>query len=105
MVNGLNTNDNILNHKTIGQQQEISKLGVSTAKNPYAKQNFLVDQGDISNQAIDLYQKDKDISQFKNLVMSGSNSEEELTKISQFISNDDLSQAMLDDQEFLNSIF
>jgi hypothetical protein len=105
MVNGLNTNDSILNNKSVTQQQELAKVSNSIAKNPYAKQNLLVDQSDISSTAINMYQKDQDISKFKGLVLNGTNTEEEISKISQFVSNDDLSSAMLKDSEFLNGLF
>lgn len=69
MLNSVNNNDLNQHLSQASGTEKTQFLGVS---NPYSKidKNLLVDQLDISNTAIALYQKDQDIKKFTKLAMS-----------------------------------
>lgn len=71
MLNGINNNDGILNSKT-DKQNEVSKVTTNPIKNPYQNidKNLLIDETAISNTAIQLYQREQDVSKFNALAMS-----------------------------------
>lgn len=70
MLNRL-TDTNIQN-SLVGQTNGADKTGLFSKLNPYekSKDNLLIDQLDISSDAMTLYEKYRDIKQFTNLVLS-----------------------------------
>ncbi len=73
MLNGIQNNS--LQNNQINQAGGMDKTGLFSKSNPYAKidRGFLVDELDISNDAISMYQKDMDIKKFTQLAMSDPN--------------------------------
>ena len=69
MLKGLSGQD-LINQNLI-QGNNVEKL-TSAKKNPYADidKNLLIDETSISNEAINLYQRDMDIRKFGSLAMS-----------------------------------
>lgn len=69
MLKGLSGQDLI--NKSLIQNNELEKVS-SGKKNPYSNidKNLLIDETNISNEAINLYQKDMDIRKFSSLVLS-----------------------------------
>ena len=69
MLKGLSGQD-LINQNLI-QNSELERTSLNR-KNPYSNidRNLLVDETDISNEAVNLYQKDLDIKKFTNLAMS-----------------------------------
>lgn len=74
MLNGVNSNDSLLNSQ-IDRQAEVNSVITNPIKNPYknADSAFLIDETAISNEALNLYQKEQDVKQFNNLAMSDPN--------------------------------
>lgn len=71
MVNGINQNDE-LNNAKINEQIGVSGVVTNPIHNPYKNidKNLLIDETAISDEAINLYERDKDIAQFNALAMS-----------------------------------
>lgn len=71
MLNGVNNKEGILNSQ-LDKQTEVSSVVTNPLKSPYQNldKSLLIDETAISNQAINLYQKEQDIKQFANLAMS-----------------------------------
>ncbi len=71
MLKGLSSQDLI--NKSLIQNNELEKASLNK-KNPYSDidKNLLVDETDISKEALKLYQKDLDIRKFTSLAMSDS---------------------------------
>lgn len=69
MLNGLSSQELI--NKSLIQSGEVDKTSLGK-KNPYSDidKNLLVDESDISSEAINLYQKDLDIRKFTSLALS-----------------------------------
>jgi hypothetical protein len=107
------TNNEILSNNSILQQQEV--LGVekkSASKNPYDKNVYLSDESDISDQALSLYEKEKDVQKYKNLVLEAISkdvSTSDLVKLinnqNSLISNDDLADKLANDKDFMSLLF
>lgn len=71
MVNGINYNDE-LNSTQLDKQLGVSGVATNPIKNPYnnADKGLLIDESAISNEAINLYQKEQDVGKFNNLALS-----------------------------------
>lgn len=71
MLKGLSSQDLI--NKSLIQSNELDKTSLGK-KNPYSDidKNLLVDETDISKEALNLYQKDLDIRKFTSLALSDS---------------------------------
>lgn len=71
MVNGVNINDE-LNNAKLSEQIGISGVTTNPITNPYKNldKNLLIDETAISTQAMNLYEKDQDITKFNTLAMS-----------------------------------
>jgi len=71
MLNGINLNDELSNSQLNGQMG-VSGVVTNPINNPYknADRNLLIDEGAISNEAVNLYQKEQDVKQFNSLAMS-----------------------------------
>lgn len=69
MLKGVSNHD--VNGQNLIQQNEIEKTKLNK-KNPYANvdKNLLIDETNISNEAMDMYQRDLDIKRFSALAMS-----------------------------------
>lgn len=73
MLNGVNNLNDELNNSQINQQLNgVSGVATNPINNPYKKvdKNLFIDESAISNEALNLYQKEQDIKQFNNLAMS-----------------------------------
>lgn len=112
MLNKINNGDGTVNNDSIIRQQVIGNVGQRTTSNPYAKQNDLVDKTDISNEAVSLFQREKDIEKFKNLVMDSLDTENYNADIAELIdkgayqiSEEDLAQSMINNDDLLNMLF
>lgn len=71
MLNRISDNTNIQNNQ-VKQADVADKTGLFEKSNPYDKadKNLLVDQLDISYDALKMYQKDRDITEFTKLALS-----------------------------------
>lgn len=71
MVNGINLNDE-LNSSQLNEQLGVSGIVTNPINNPYKNldKNLLIDETAISNEAVNLYQKEQDVKQFNSLAMS-----------------------------------
>ena len=71
MLNGINHNDE-LNNTQIDRQLGVNGVVTNPINNPYRNndKNLLIDETAISNEALNLYQKDRDLQHFTNLAMS-----------------------------------
>lgn len=71
MVNGINNNDE-LNNTRLSEQIGINGISTNPASNPYKNidKSLLIDEMAVSDEAVNLYQKEQDIKQFNSLAMS-----------------------------------
>lgn len=72
MVDGINLNDELNRAQIDKQLGSVSGVVTNPINNPYKNtdKNLLIDETAISNEAINLYQRDQDISNFSKLAMS-----------------------------------
>lgn len=75
MVNGVNLGDELKNAQLEQQLGSVNGVVTNPINNPYhnTDRNLLIDETAISDQAINLYQKEQDVKQFNNLAMSDPN--------------------------------
>ena len=71
MLNGVNLSDE-LNSSQLKEQIGVSSVATNPINNPYKNidRNLLIDETAISNEAVNLYQKEQDVMQFSKLAMS-----------------------------------
>lgn len=71
MLNGVNLNDE-LNNSQLNGQAGVSGVVTNPINNPYKNidRSLLIDETAISDEAVNLYQKEQDIKQFTSLAMS-----------------------------------
>lgn len=71
MVNGINHNDE-LNNTKLNEQIGVNGIATNPINNPYKNidKSLLIDETAISDEAVNLYQKEQDIKQFNALAMS-----------------------------------
>lgn len=71
MLNGINYNDE-LNSSQLDRQIGVNGVVTNPINNPYKNidKSLLIDETAISNEAINLYQKEQDVSQFNKLALS-----------------------------------
>jgi len=108
MLNNVSNGTDLYTNTNIKQQQEV--LGVDKRglkKNPYAKADGFVDQSDISELARKLYEQDREKLKFTQIVTDDLNSisnNDEITNLvnSSYISNDDLAESLLNNDDFLS---
>jgi hypothetical protein len=112
MLNNINSNDGIVN-SLIRQQDEINEIDKkSVSKNPYKKNTELVDESLISQEALKLYEKDREIAKYKSMVLSSLTSGDGSKEVANLLQNgkyevsdDDLADSMLSDSDLLNMLF
>lgn len=112
MINNIINND-ILKNPLI-QNDEVQEVQKNTAgKNPYQKGDYLVDQSQISNEAIKLFEQEQEINKYKSLVLEALNEEDDsIDPLISLINNDkynvddeDLADSLMENSSFINSIF
>lgn len=71
MVDGVSINEE-LHSSQLGNSIEVSSVVTNPINNPYrnADKNMLIDETAISSEALNLYQRDKDIQKFNTIAMS-----------------------------------
>ncbi len=71
MVNGVNIGDELSNAQ-LNNQIGVSGVATNPINNPYKNidRNLLIDETAISDEAVNLYQKEQDVKQFSTLAMS-----------------------------------
>jgi hypothetical protein len=80
-------------------------------KSPYVTKDVFNDTSEISNEAISLYQKEKDVEKYKNMVMDSPLSDAELKAImdliqkGEFIDNKDLTDALSTDKDLMSYLY
>jgi len=112
MLNNINSNDGIVN-SLIKQQEEVNEIDKkSVSRNPYKKSTELIDESLISQEALKLYEKDREIAKYKSMVLSslasgdGSKEVANLLQNGKYeVSDDDLADSMLSDSDLLNMLF
>lgn len=108
-----NTNNDILTSNTIKQQQELLGIDKKTSsKNPYDKSVDFVDQADISQNALKLYEQEKkqekDVDKYRKIVLDSINKGLSTSDIikqinsEKYLSNDDLADSLLNNDDFIN---
>ena len=112
MLNGVSNNDNISNNY-ISRENNIAQ--VSDAQKKYAtspfKNSHFVDEMQISNEALNLYQKEQDIKKFAQLALSDENDTSHFNLIDIAFSNGTISpftdenlDALLNNQKLWDDI-
>lgn len=80
-------------------------------KNPYVTRDVFNDSSEISKEAISLYQKEKDVEVFKNLVLESPLDDTEFRAImdlinkGEFIDNKELAEALSTDSDLLSFFY
>lgn len=71
MLNGINLNEELKNNTTDGQIG-VSSVVTNPINNPYKNidKSLLIDETAISDEAVNLYQKEQDVKEFNSLAMS-----------------------------------
>lgn len=71
MLNGINYTDE-LNNSQLDKQLGVNGVTTNPIKNPYKNidKSLLIDETAISHEAINLYQKEQDVSKFNNIALS-----------------------------------
>lgn len=113
MLNGI-YNDGLANNSNyISRESSIVQL--SDAQRKYATSPFrnshFIDESQISNEALNLYQKEQDVKKFASLALSDENDFSHLALIEQAFAEgvkspftDDMIEDLLSNQKFLNDI-
>jgi len=112
MVEYISGNDLVTN-SPIKQQQEL--LGVdkkSSAKKAYMDSSELADITDISNEALKLYEREKELDRYKKMVLDPDVSEQagldqilEFMNNNEFLSPDELADSLSRNKDFMNMLF
>ena len=105
------SNDNLITGNSLNHNENIQSIEKNgNSKNPYAKTAEFDDSLEISKEAKELLQKEKDIEHFKSLVLTSPLNNEELNSImkliqkGEFIDNKDLANAMSSDKGLLSHL-
>lgn len=108
MLKGI-INNNLQNNSQVAQTLGTDKTGLFSNNNPYEKidKNLLVDQLDISNDAIKMYQKELDVKKFTQLALSDPNDLSHNKKVAEQLENGEIDSTSKDiiDSLFNNSKF
>ena len=111
MVNNIN-GDIVANNTAIQQQEIVGIKNKTGTANAYTKPADLVDESNISNEAMQLYQNDKDVQKYKGMVLDNFNINDSNSTIKDLVnsgkyqvSDDDLAQSMLGNSDLVNSLF
>ncbi len=108
------TNNDKFNSNNIKEQADILKVGMSLYKGTQQNSQIsqLFDETDISNKALNLYQKELDIKNFTQLALSNpeNSSHIDLTIQTLFakstnMSNEELANSLLGNDKFLSDLF
>lgn len=112
MLNGVNTGDE-LNNAKLNQQIGVSSVVTNPINNPYknADASLLIDETAISDEAVNLYQREQDVRSFTELAMSNPDdlSHEEIISnlfgagASDLFSDESI-EGLTDNQKFLEDI-
>jgi hypothetical protein len=72
MVNGINLNDELNSSSLDSNRIGVSGVTTNPINNPYKNidKSLLIDETAVSNEAVNLYQKEQDVKQFNSLAMS-----------------------------------
>ena len=102
MLSGIGDNTNIQNNQ-VGQSSAADKTGLFGKTNPYDKhdKNFLIDELDISNTALKLYQKDQDVAKFAKLALSDPDDNSHNQIVASKVENGDI---QIFEDEFVESL-
>ncbi len=75
MVNGVNLGDELNSNQVDKQLWSVSSIVTNPINNPYKNndRNLLIDETAVSDEALNLYEKDQDIQKFNKLAMSDPN--------------------------------
>ena len=112
MLNNISNEDHLLNNSITQQAKLAGVEKKTTSQNPYLKVAEYADVLDISDQAMKLYEKDKEIQKYKSMVMDAFNEPDEVEqtnaildtiKTSDYISNDAIAEKMLKGDMTLNN--
>ena len=110
--NVYNRNDLLINNNVVRQNQEMTGVDRRLVRqNPYQTSKESFDVKDISDVAKQLYDKDKTIQKYKQMVTDMSQTEAD-TKVNDLISsgnlqinNDDDASSMLEDSDLISMLF
>jgi hypothetical protein len=107
------TNNNSITGLPLDQSELIkgAENNQTGTKSPYVTKDVFNDTSEISNEALNLYQKEKDVEKYKNMVMDSPLTDAELNAIMEliekgdFIDNKDLTDALNADKDLLNYLY
>lgn len=111
MLNRLSGQDLI--NQNLVKNSNVEKLA-NSARNPYANtdKNLLIDETNISNEAIALYQRDLDIRKFTSLAMSNPENTSHNSLVAQNVFNimdsgfeSKIIEGIFNNRNFLNDLF
>lgn len=111
MLNRLSGQDLI--NQNLVKNSNVEKLA-NSAKNPYANtdENLLIDETNISNEAVALYQRDLDIRKFTSLAMSNPENTDHNNLVVQNVFNtmdsdfeSKIIEGIFSNRNFLNDLF
>jgi hypothetical protein len=113
MLNHINSNDGLINNNGLQESQGVLSVDkLKTAKNPYDKKLFLVDESEISQEALKLYEKDKEIEKYKSILRNQVSEQDANKRVASLveqgiinISDDDLAASMIQDKNLLKDLF
>ena len=102
MLKGIYNNN--IQQNQVGQTTGMDKTGLFAKSNPYEKlkDNYLVDQLDISNDAITMYQKEMDIKKFADLALSDPENTSHNKMVASQIENGSIA---FSDEDILDGLF
>lgn len=115
------SNDNIAANRDLYTGSSLSKAGDASAiekkkavaNNPYAKASAgTSDSSNISDEALKLYEKEKDVQKYKNLVMSTLNEPEDFSALDDIlmqdtfgVDNNKLASSLSGSRSFMSMLF
>ena len=114
MLYGINSGNNDITNGLIGKDNSIEQL--NNAKRSYATSPFrnthFIDETQISNEALNLYQRELDIKKFATLALSNEEDNSHLDLINDLFNKkgvkspftDDMLEMLLDNQKLLEDI-
>lgn len=109
-------NDGILNHSSVNSQAKIAQLSANKQKQAYSTKPDLIDESDISDDALAKYEHEQEIKRYKDIVMnmlqSDNSSTSKVDEVKNMIANNNyqidektLAAVLANDNDLLSMLF
>lgn len=112
MLTNVSSADYLITGDSVQQKENVQGIGKSASPiNIYTKQAEFDDSLEISDEAKNLFQKEKEIQYYSSMVMESAMSSDETAAIlkliekGEFIDNKDLAEALEGDQDLIRHLF